>query len=126
MRMKQCSFDTEHGTLRISTGQPSTTFQDLAEDIYTLVELNEDNPSVIGIAIQHAEPYVALEKGYNADTDTLTIGRTTDDPALISENGDFVGYWQPDTADYMDGALEPIGVTLRNVSEHFGKMRVYT
>ena len=126
MRMRQCSFDTEHGTLRISTGQPSTTFQNLAEDVYMLVELNEDNPSVIGIVIQHAEPYVALKKGYDAGMDTLTIGRTTDDPALISENGDFVGYWQPETAGYMDGALEPIGVTLRNASEHLGKVRLHT
>ena len=127
MKMRKCSFDTAHGTLLVSTGQPSTTFENLAEDEYTVVELNGDDPRVVGVIVQHAEPYVALEKGYDAAMDTLTIGRTTDDPALISENGDFVGYWQPDTAEYMDdGALEPIGVTLRNASQHLGNMRLYT
>ena len=122
--MKHCSYDTAHGTLRMSTGQPSTTFEDLGGDVYKFVELNGDDRGVIGIVVQHAEPYVALEKGYDAVMDTLTIGKTTDNPNLISENGDFVGYWQPETGD--PHSLEPIGVTLRNASQHLGKMRLYT
>ncbi len=124
MRMSKCSYDTKHGTLQISTGQPSTTFEDLGGDVYKVVELNGDDRRVIGVIIQHAEPYVTLEKGYDAGMDTLTIGKTTDDPDLISENGDFVGYWQPEADD--PGTLEPIGVALRNASEHLGKVRLLT
>ena len=93
----------------------------LADDVTVYVELNEGDRSVLGIIVQHGGPYLTMQKGYDADADTLTIGRTTDDPELTSENDVFIGYWQVDESD-VDGALEPIGVTLRNASKHLGKV----
>ncbi len=121
--MNKCSYDTEYGTLQLSTGQPSTHFDFLADDVCVSVELNGDDRRVIGVIIQDGEPYLTLQNGYNASADTLTIGRTVDDPAFTSENDDFVAYWQLDEGD-TDGALEPVGVALRNASKHLGKVRV--
>ena len=36
---------------------------------------------------------------------------------MITENGDFVGYWQP-YEDEPDAFMDPVGVLLRNASKH--------
>lgn len=55
---------------------------------------------------------------YDPATDTLTLGFTTDDPALITQDNDYlIAYWQPDPEDAADFA-DPIGVSLLNAAKH--------
>ena len=56
-----------------------------------------------------------------ADTDTLTVGATTDDPTLVTENGDLIGYWERDVDD-PNGIADPIGFALRRASEHLASI----
>ena len=55
---------------------------------------------------------------YDPETDTLTLGFTTDDPALITQDNDYlIAYWQQNP-DYPDDFNDPIGVSLLNASKH--------
>lgn len=54
---------------------------------------------------------------YDPETDTLTLGFTTADPALITRDNDYlIAYWQPDPDDADD--FDPIGVSLLNAAKH--------
>ena len=72
---------------------------------------------IVGAVIMAASYHLSLRHGYDAKSDTLLLGQATDDPALITKNGDFVGYWKPD-ADDPDGFWEPIGVAIKRASKH--------
>ena len=55
---------------------------------------------------------------YDRETDTLTLGFTADNPAMITQDNDYlIAYWQPDPNDAED-FLDPIGVSLLNASQH--------
>ena len=69
----------------------------------------EDGHDIEGLIVMGASAYLDLDRGYDADTDTLVIGRTTCNPSLITENGDIVAYWQVDEDD-PDGFRDAIGV----------------
>ncbi len=55
----------------------------------------------------------APERGYDADTDTLTLGHKPDGNHRVVENGEFVLYLQPDIS-----WEEPVAVDIRNASKH--------
>ena len=82
----------------------------------------EDGRDVVGVLLLCASSYLPLGKrGYDAKTDTLTMGVTTDDPKLISECGEFVGYWDAESAE--EGELQiPIGVALKRASVHLAEV----
>ena len=61
------------------------------------------------------------KSGYDADTDTLTIGRTSADPELITRNGDLIAYWHSDKHE-PGGYRDPIGVAIRRASVHLAKV----
>ena len=63
------------------------------------------------------------KKGYDTDNDTLLMGNSTSDHALITDNGDFIGYWQDAESDPY-GFRYPIGVAIRNVSAHIANMKI--
>ena len=74
-----------------------------------------------GIEVSGASAFLPLgKKGYDAATDTLTFGESTDVSKLITENGDFVGYWVEDPHD-PDDAI-PIGVALRRASKYLSPL----
>ena len=55
---------------------------------------------------------------YDPATDTLTLGYTTDDPALITQdNAYLIAYWQSNPA-YHDDCNDPIGVAILNAAQH--------
>ena len=54
---------------------------------------------IVGLIVIGAAAYLPLGRGYDAERDILTIGETTDDTALITETGDFVGYWEVDASE---------------------------
>ena len=76
----------------------------------------------MGLDVNWASTYLALGiRGYDPDTDTLTMGNTTTDPDLITENGDLIGYWRVDKYDPGD-YRHPIGVAIRRASVHLAKV----
>ena len=76
---------------------------------------------VAGLVVMAAAHHLSQGGGYDAQTDTFLFGRVADDPAMITKNGDFVGYWQPD-GDEPDGFWEPVGVEIRQASKHLGAL----
>ena len=80
----------------------------------------EDGHDIEGLIVMGASAYLDLDRGYDADTDTLVIGRMTCNPSLITENGDIVAYWQVDEDD-PDGFRDAIGVAIRRASVHLAE-----
>ena len=131
------SYDQDVDILCVSTGQRSrdgTTLDDPA-GISVAAQIGTDNGyDIVGFIVQgaagelwpwfvpiHWDPPAIVRarqlSGYDLATDTLTFGFTTDDPAMITQDNDYlVGYWQPDPedADY----FPLIGVSLLNAAQH--------
>lgn len=76
---------------------------------------------IVGAVIMAASYNLSLRHGYDAKSDLLLLGKDTDDPALITNNGDFVGYWKLDEDD-PNGFWEPIGVAIKQASKHLAPM----
>ena len=111
-------YDQAVDVLRIIGGQPVADTASLLRGPDVAVDLaTYDGHDVIGFTVIGASAYLPLGLGYDAQSDTLTIGETTDDPALITENGDFIGYWQVG-ANEPNGFRDPIGVALRQASRY--------
>ena len=129
------SYDQEFDVLYLDTGERCsdgasiTDLFDVAAEIKTKGGYDLAGLIIMGATdylspwfnpIQGARPANA-EAGqlssYDRTTDTLTLGFTTDDPAMITRDNDYlVGYWRPDPedADY----FPLIGVSLLNASKH--------
>ena len=113
------SYDEENDVLVLTTkqrGPVCATLSSATDDV--AVELaTEDGHDVVGLIAIGASAYFSPWKGYDADRDILTIGKTTDDPELITENGDFIAYWQA-SESYPDDPMNPIGVAIKQASKH--------
>lgn len=79
----------------------------------------DDPYDVVGLILLWPREYLPLGNGYDPEKDVLTIGETTDDPAFITENDDFVGYWETNLDD--PRMLSAIGVAIYRASQHLGK-----
>ena len=114
----QVIYDQEADVLRIVNGQPISDTASLLRGPDVAVDVATFNGhDVIGFTVIGASAYLPLGLGYDAKSDILTIGETTDDPELITENGDFVGYWAALNPE-PDGFRDPIGVALRQASKY--------
>ena len=114
----QADYDVEEGILSLTTGMRPATSASLLDDPGIVVDLAEsDGHTIVGIMVMGADAYLPLARGYDPDADTLHLGKPTDNPDLITENGDVIGYWQVYEGD-PDGVRDPIGVTIRNASKH--------
>ncbi len=82
-----------------------------------LVFESEGNENIARVRVLNVSDFLPLsaERGYDADTDTLTLG---DKPAAdfhVVDNGDFVSYWQW----FDDGSeWDVVAVDLRRASVH--------
>ena len=116
-------YDREVNVLRVITETPDAVSASLLYDPGIAIDLaTEEGHEIVGITVMGASAFIPLgNRRYDADTDTLTMGRTTGDPDLITENGDLVAYWQVDEED-PDGFRDPIGVAIRRASVHLGKV----
>ncbi len=116
-------YDHEVNVLRVITETPDAVSASLLDDPGIAIDLaTEEGHEIVGITVMGASAYIPLgNRGYDAQTDTLTMGRTTDDPDLITENGDLVAYWQVDEED-SEGFGDPIGVAVRRASVHLAKV----
>ena len=115
-------YDQAVDVLRIIDGQPVADTASLLRGPDVAVDVATCNGhDVIGFTVIGASAYLPLGLGYDAQSDILTIGETTIDPALITENGDFIGYWQV-YADEPNGFRDPIGVALRQASKYLASV----
>ena len=112
-------YDHEFDVLSIMTDTPEAICASLLDGPHIAVSLaTEDGHDVVGVEIMGASAYLPLgNSGYDAETDTLTMGRTADDPELVTRNCDLIGYWQVDECD-ADGFRDPIGVAIKRASVH--------
>ena len=115
-------YSPEDDYLRLVTQIPSAVSASLLDDPGIVLDLaTEDGHEVVGVEILGISAYVPLGKnGYDADTDTLTMGKTTTDPELITENGDLTGYWHVDKHE-PGSYRDPIGVAISRASIHLAK-----
>ena len=106
--------DPEVDALRLYAGVQRTSSSSLVGTEEVIVDFDDEEARhVIGLEVIGAAAYLPLGKrGYDAKSDTLTLGTVVDDPASISVNGDLVTYWR-ETPD-----VDPIGVTIRQASKH--------
>ena len=115
----QVSYDAMDDVLHLTTGQRVATCAGLlsATDDVALELASSDGYDVVGIIAIGASGYLSPWKGYDAERDILTIGKTTKNLDFITENGDFVGYWQA-AATAPNEVRDPIGVAIRHASKH--------
>ncbi len=116
-------YDHEVNVLRVITETPDAVSASLLDDPGIAIDLaTEEGHEIVGITVMGASAYIPLgNRGYDAKTDTLTMGQTTDDPDLITENGDLIAYWQVDE-EHPEGFRDPIGVAVRRASVHLAKV----
>ena len=112
-------YDREVDILSVVTDTPEAICASLLDGPDIAVSLaTEDGHDIVGLEVLGASAFIPLGKlGYDADTDVLTMGRTSQDPELITENGDLVAYWQVDEED-PDGFRDPTGVAIKRASVH--------
>ncbi len=111
------TYDIKDDVLHMSDGRPLVVGDELMRHPGTVLHLTDDDgQDIAALTIIGASVFLSLQKGYDPINDTLTIGETIDDPALVSHSGDFVGYWEIDHA--LDGFRCPIGVSIHHASEH--------
>ena len=114
----KANYDVEADVLSLSTGIEPATSASLLDDPDIVVDLAEaDGHDIVGLAVMWASAYLPLRKGYDPETDTLLLGTKNTRPHLVTERGDFVGYWQVDE-DEPDSFMDPVGVLIRNASKH--------
>ena len=114
------TYDKKVDVLRVTSDQVGKTSAGLLRGPDAAVDLaTEDGYDVVGLEVIGASALFPHGRGYDAKTDTLTIGETSADPQLTTENGDFVGYWEAaDPGEIRD----PIGVALRHASRHLAAL----
>ena len=114
----KADYDIDEGILSLDTGMRSATSASLLDNPGIVVDLADaDGHDIVGVTVMGADAYLPLKRGYDPDTDILHLGRKADSPDLITETGDFVGYWQVYEGE-PDGFRDPIGVAIRNASKH--------
>ena len=120
----KANYDVEADVLSLTTDVPPATSASLLDDPDVVVDLAEpDGHDIVGLAVMWASAYLPLKKGYDPETDTLLLGTKDDSPSLITENDDFVGYWQADE-DEPDSFMDPVGVMIRNASKHLAPVTI--
>ena len=123
MSIDYVHYDSEVDALRVTTDVGGATSAALLYNSDIVVDLaTEDGYDIVGLGVLCASLYLPLgKKGYDAETDTLLMGDSTSDPALITENDDFIGYWKVFEGD-PDGFRDPVGVAVKNASVHLAEV----
>ena len=110
-------YTAEDALILIGTpgGRSGAALRDNWEVILTLAD--EGSELITRLTVLHATNFLPLDvdRGYDTDTDTLTLGDKPDTDYRVVENGDFAGYWEAcDGARYWD----VVAVDLRHASVH--------
>lgn len=96
-------------------GRSGGTLRDDFGIIFTLEDVGNEN--ITRVDIHDVSYFLPLdtERGYDADTDTLTLGDKPDADYRVVDNGDFVTYrqWFDDGSEW-----DVVAVDLRRASVH--------
>ncbi len=71
---------------------------------------------IFGVTVGNVLP-LSVEHGYDAETDTLTLGDKPVADCHIEESDEFIAYFQCD-----EGIWQPSAVDIRNASKHLGEV----
>lgn len=118
MRVK---YYAEDDALIIIVNQRGLSGGTLRDDFRVILDFaDESNEDVTRIDILGVSRFLPLsaERGYNADTDTLTLGDKPDAEYRVVDNGDFISYrqWFDDGSEW-----DVVAVDLRQASVHLAQ-----
>lgn len=109
-------YEKQDDLLYLSCGVRAKDGSSLEDDSGVMLDLGTDGGcDIVAVTIMGASSW--FNRGFDEASDKWLIGSTTDAPGMVTVNGDFVGYWQPDIYD-PDEVPDPIGVEIKHVSEH--------
>ena len=101
--------------IKSRTGRSGGALRDDFGIIYALEDVGNEN--ITRVDIHHVSYYAPLdaERGYDAASDTLTLGDKPDADFRVVDNGDFVSYrqWFDDGSEW-----DVVAVDLRRASVH--------
>ena len=110
------TYEKQDDLLDLSYGGQMTTGASIEDDTGVVVHLGTDGGcDIVAVTIMGAASW--FNKGFDEASDKWLIGDTTDDLEMVTINGDFVGYWQPDRYDPNE-VPDPIGVEIKHVAKH--------
>ena len=114
----QVTYDPESNVLQVLNGRGRRRYRLVVARPDAAVHLGTvDGHDIVGFLVMGATAYLPFGLGYDRGRDTLTVGETTDDPELVTRQGDLVGYWAVDE-QAPDGFRDPIGFAIHRASEH--------
>lgn len=118
--MLQGRYYRETDTLAVWTGEKAATGASASIPSLVLFLKADGGRAVVGFDLL-AGGWAVVERrmGYDAGSDTLTLGAWAADPAWRSVNGDLIASWHEE-----DGVLEPIGVTVLNATANLARLTV--
>ncbi len=114
----QVNYYSEDDALVITATPGGRSGGTLREDFRVILTFeDEEVENVTRLRVLDATRFLPLdaERGYDADTDTLTLGDKPDADYLVVDNGDFVSYrqWFDDGSEW-----DVVAVDLRRASVH--------
>ena len=114
----EANYYAEDDTLVLTANRRGRSGGALRDDFGVILTfVDEGSEDITRIRVLHVTDFLPLDakRGYDADTDTLTLGDKSDADCRAVKNGDFVGYWQEcDGGRYWD----VVAVDLRRASVH--------
>lgn len=115
------AYDKQHDLLDLSTGVHIIDGSSIEEDVGVVLHFGTDGGcDIVAVSIMGASYW--FKRGYDEASDTWLLGDTTSDPSLITNDGDFIGYWKPDEFD-PDELPDPIGIKINHASKHLASVR---
>ena len=115
MSLRASTYDPEANAIAFNTDMTHDETCDLENHPLTIIDYTSGKYKPTSLEIIGFSAYIPLspDRGYCAETDTLTIGEDAGSATLVVENDDLVAYWRydDDMEDYV-----AIAVDLRNAS----------
>ena len=109
-------YEKQDDLLYLSYGVCAKDGASLEDDPGVMLDMGTDGGcDIVAVTIMGAASW--FNKGFDEASDKWLIGDTTDDLEMVTINGDFVGYWQPDRYDPNE-VPDPIGVEIKHVAKH--------
>ena len=109
-------YEKQDDLLYLSYGMCVKDGASLEDDPGVMLDLGTDGGcDIVAVTIMGASSW--FKRGFDEASDKWLIGDTTDNLEMVTTDGDFVGYWQPDKYDPNESA-DPIGLEIKHVSKH--------
>ncbi len=117
----QASYHPDTDSVIISTGTGGGFGSDLWGDTSVILGFDDEECEVVtGVELLSASIYLPLvaERGYDAESDTLTLGEKPVADYRVVDSGEFVHYLQWGN----DDVWESMALVLRNASKHLKRV----